>query len=320
MQTHNTLFLGAITALLAGVGCLGNIGLDGSSTTQSDEALGGSGGSLGAGGSLNPGVGGEAPPPGDPPPDDPPPDDPGGGGAGGTEAPPVDCSGIAQHPAYELCDQSATHCAGVFTNSAGCAAYCAAAGLQCTASYGGDAGCQKETTPLDCNANTGHQSDWCECGPSTAPPSNCPTDPQNPPATVEQHYTQATFAPRSSWVLTCTNYAYTAQYAEHEACDSLYSAGSGQGTATFLLNVNPGQYDVYIEGRHTDNRNPAGMRVEVNNGTLTQVIYIMQKDNSGQIKMDLHGTYCLDGQVEVIVDSSVSNASDSVSRVRIQPS
>jgi hypothetical protein len=320
MQTNNTLFVSTIVALLAGVGCLGGIGGDGSPTAQSDDSLGGSDGSGATGGTLNPGFGGDPLPPDDPPPDDPPPGDPGGGGAGGTATQPVDCSGIAQNPAYELCDQSPTHCAGVFTNSAGCTAYCAAAGLVCTASYGGEAGCQKETGPLACNAYTGHQSDWCECGQSTAPPSNCPTDPQNPAATVEQHYTQATFAPRSSWALTCQSYAYTAQYAEHEACDSLYSAGSGKGKATFLLNVNPGEYDVYIEGRHTNNRNPAGMRVEVNNGTLSQVVHIMQKDTSGQIKMDLHGTYCLDGQVEVVIDSSVSSASDSVSRVRIQPS
>ena len=206
----------------------------------------------------------------------------------------------------------------MFTNGEGCGAFCAAAGLDCTAAFGGEPGCQKESASLSCGT-TGHQSDWCECGPSNSPPSNCPTDPQNPAALVDQHYNQAAFNPRSSWALTCASYAYTAQYAEHEACDSQYQAGSGKGTATFVLNVSPGEYDVYIEGRHTMNRNPAGMRVEVNNGTASYVTFINQRDNSGAIKMDLHGTYCLDGQVEIIIDSSMSGASDSVKSVRLDP-
>jgi len=321
MRHVRTAVFCSFAALFGAAGCFGSIGEDGSSGDQPGDFVGsGAGGattSSGLGGSISSGEGGT---PTDPPPDDPPPDDPPGeGGAGGGTQQPVDCSGIAQHPNFELCDSSPTHCAGVFTNGAGCSAFCAAAGLQCTAAFGGEPGCQKESGSLSCGT-TGHQSDWCECGPSNAPPSNCPTDPNNPPAQVDQHYNQASFNPRSSWVLTCQSYAYTAQFAEHEACDNLYQAGSGKGTATFVVTVNPGQYDVYIEGRHTENRNPAGMRVEVNNGTASYVTFINQKDNSGAIKMDLHGTYCLDGQVEIIIDSSMSGASDSVKSVRLQPS
>jgi hypothetical protein len=244
---------------------------------------------------------------------------------GGSGSPPpsaVDCSGIAQNPAYELCASSADRCAGVFTNGAGCAAFCAAAGLTCVARYGGEPGCQQESTPLECAANTGNLSDWCECGPSTTPPPgnpSCPTDPQRPATQRQQHYSQATFAPRSSWVLQCRDYAYTAQYAEHAACDSQYSPGSGKGKATFLFNVNPGTYDVYVEGRHTANRNPAGARVEVIGNGDTHVAYISQRSEPHVLTMDLHGRYCLDGPVQVVIDSSVSSASDSVSQVRLVP-
>ncbi|NOZ85750.1 MAG: hypothetical protein GXP49_05730, partial [Deltaproteobacteria bacterium] len=77
---------------------------------------------------------------------------------------PVDCSGIADVAAYELCETGTDYCAGVFTDGSGCAAYCAAAGLVCKARYGGGEGCSKEPqNPWPCDANNGHQSDWCEC-------------------------------------------------------------------------------------------------------------------------------------------------------------
>jgi MYXO-CTERM domain-containing protein len=77
---------------------------------------------------------------------------------------PGPCDGIKANPAYEVCEESATTCAGVFTNSSGCAAFCAAAGMVCTAQFGGETGCAKEPqNPFPCGASTGHQSDWCEC-------------------------------------------------------------------------------------------------------------------------------------------------------------
>jgi len=78
----------------------------------------------------------------------------------------TDCSAIsAANPAWEVCETGPDFCAGVFTDGAGCEAYCAPAGLQCTARFGGEPGCVKEPeNVLDCFENNGHQSDWCECG------------------------------------------------------------------------------------------------------------------------------------------------------------
>ncbi len=78
----------------------------------------------------------------------------------------VDCSLIsAANPAWEVCETGPGSCAGVFTDGAGCAAYCAPAGLSCTARFGGEPGCIKEPENVwDCHADNGHQSDWCECG------------------------------------------------------------------------------------------------------------------------------------------------------------
>ncbi len=232
---------------------------------------------------------------------------------------PVDCSGIANHPTLELCDSGADYCAGVFTSGEGCTAFCAAAGLVCTLRTGGESGCQQEPQiVLACGENNGHQSDWCECGRPDPNPT-CPVDPQDPPVYQDQHYSLATYFNRSAWVLDCYDYAYTAYQNEHEACDSQYSAGSAQGTATFTFTVGRGEYDVYIEGRHTANRNPAGALVTVTSGGQTFTTYIMQRDSSGNITLDLHGRYCLEGQVVVVVDSTVSTASDSVRRVVLEP-
>ncbi len=241
--------------------------------------------------------------------------------AGTCEATTVDCSGIANHATFELCDSSPTHCAGVFTNYEGCTAFCAAAGMVCSSRNGGEPGCQQEPgVVLSCGENNGHQSDWCVCGvPTTNPNPNCTPDPLNPPTHQEMHYSQAVFGNRSAWVLDCYDYAYTAYQNEHEACDSQYNAGSAQGTATFTFNVGPGEYDVFIEGRHTANRNPAGALVTVTSNGQTYTQTIMQRDSSGAVTLDLHGRYCLDGQVTVVMDSTVSTASDSIRRVVLEP-
>jgi MYXO-CTERM domain-containing protein len=79
-------------------------------------------------------------------------------------AAPSPCDSIASHPGWEVCEQSATTCAGVFTDGAGCAAFCAAAGMQCVARFGGEPGCAKEpNNPLSCDDASGHGSDYCEC-------------------------------------------------------------------------------------------------------------------------------------------------------------
>lgn len=95
-----------------------------------------------------------------------------------TGEPDLDCNDIAMaNPAWEVCDVSDSHCSGVFTDGAGCNAFCAAAGLTCTARYGGEPGCQLELqNPWSCDADNGHMSDWCQCGT----PGSTPVDP--PPA------------------------------------------------------------------------------------------------------------------------------------------
>jgi hypothetical protein len=110
---------------------------------------------------------------GDPGPVDPPPE-----GA---------CAGIRANPAFEVCREGPDTCAGVFTDGAGCAAYCAAAGMVCAARFGGEPGCAEERqNPLPCEPETGHTSDWCECvrvGPPPPPPdAAAPPPPPPPPA------------------------------------------------------------------------------------------------------------------------------------------
>lgn len=96
----------------------------------------------------------------------------GAGGTGGTGGGSgARCDGIRANPAWEVCEESDTTCGGVFTDGAGCVAYCAAAGMTCTARFGGEPGCLKEPqSELDCAADNGHASDWCECaGPAIEP-------------------------------------------------------------------------------------------------------------------------------------------------------
>lgn len=96
--------------------------------------------------------------------------------------PPVDpppsqrCGAIASAPGFEMCGETTTGCEGVFTNGAGCVAFCAAANMECVGRWGGEPGCNKEAqNRLACDANNGHQSDWCECAPTLGP------DPDPPP-------------------------------------------------------------------------------------------------------------------------------------------
>jgi len=234
---------------------------------------------------------------------------------------PVDCSLIsAANPAWEVCETGVDFCNGVFTDGAGCTAYCSAASLICTARFGGEPGCQKEPhNPLTCGENNGHQSDWCECGLAGGDDddSGCESDPADMPYYMEQDYPQAVYTERHNWVLTCYPYAYTASGAEHEACDSQFDPdGSRTGTATFTFsNVPRGWYDAYMGGRHTENRNPAGALFIVDGNSVV----IDQVDPSGDYVWDHHGHYCLEGTVEVVLDSTVNSGSDSVSGVRLQP-
>ncbi|MBI5529525.1 MAG: hypothetical protein HY897_24635 [Deltaproteobacteria bacterium] len=86
------------------------------------------------------------------------------GGVADTGGPAGTCAAIRSTPGFELCVETETTCAGVFTNGAGCAAYCATANMVCTEAFGASPGCNKELeNPLECAATEGHNSDWCEC-------------------------------------------------------------------------------------------------------------------------------------------------------------
>lgn len=106
----------------------------------------------------------------------------------GEPPPPGPCDGIRNTAGFEVCAETPTTCAGVFSNGAGCVAYCAAAGMNCRARFGGEPGCMQEpNAPLDCAADNGHASDWCECEAPPAPPppppdaGPPPTSPPPPP-------------------------------------------------------------------------------------------------------------------------------------------
>jgi len=235
----------------------------------------------------------------------------------------VDCSRIsAANPTWEVCETGIEECAGVFGDGAGCDAYCAAAGLICKARFGGEPGCNKEPqNVLQCGDNNGHTSDWCVCGPSDGtesdPDPGCPVDSSNPPVFRELGYRSASYGQRHNWVLDCRDYAYSAAGAEHRECDSAYAPdGSRQGTASFVFeNVPRGWYTAYVGGRHTENRNPSGARFLVDGHAAT----INQRSSSGSAVWDLHGQYCLEGRVEVVLDSTVNSGSDSVMGVRLDP-
>ncbi len=88
-----------------------------------------------------------------------------GGGAPNTL---VDCSGIT-NSGYELCEATATTCTAVFTDSSGCSATCAAAGLTCEGAYeNSDAACAADDSLPALPCDSGHQSDFCVCvGPQS---------------------------------------------------------------------------------------------------------------------------------------------------------
>ncbi len=91
------------------------------------------------------------------------------------------CSGISAKSAYEVCNWTATTCAGTYNNSDGCKKYCAAAGMICVARFGGEPGCKKEpANKIACNAVNTHKSDWCECKGLVKPDAGPPPDSKPP--------------------------------------------------------------------------------------------------------------------------------------------
>ena len=85
----------------------------------------------------------------------------------------VDCSAIGAR--WTLCSETADTCGAVFTDSAGCGAVCAAAGLICLETYEDAPMCTPDMTrpALSCGAPSGHASDYCLCGRGGACVPSC---------------------------------------------------------------------------------------------------------------------------------------------------
>jgi len=156
---------------------------------------------------------------------------------------------------------------------------------------------------------------------ATGPGLTCPEPPDDGPTGqgVERtlNYRQATYEMRHNWVLDCRDYAYSARFEEHEACDAQYRPdGTGHGRAIFVFeDVIADRYEVRVEGRHTENRNPSGALFIVN-GVERRI----DQRNDTDYTYVQHGVYNLSGRVEVILDSSRDrSASDSVRNVQIRP-
>ena len=133
--------------------------------------------------------------------------------------PDLNCQEVSHaNPEWEVCSASPDQCEGVFTDGAGCTAFCAAAVLACIARYEGEPGCRSEPgNMMACDVDNGYQSDWCVCARSDEiepmPPGmdpvdpDCPTEPGRRPVEAKLNFHQATYTQRHNWVLGCYAYA-----------------------------------------------------------------------------------------------------------------
>ena len=148
--------------------------------------------------------------------------------------------------------------------------------------------------------------------------TECPDAPPPSPIPRSVHYREATYTRRNNWVVRCDDYAYTAGNREHvpEDCEGLFDPdGSRRGTAIFFFpDVIAGQYEVTIRSRHTTNRNPHGALFVING-----VEHRIDQDNNTDYTTDNWGTIFLEGDVNVTLDSSRENESDSVIWVKLNP-
>jgi len=157
-----------------------------------------------------------------------------------------------------------------------------------------------------------------------APPDPIPGD----AVLRSMHFTEASYTNRSTWVVPCPpgapghnalrNYAFTARGDEHDPtdCDGGYEpGGSRRGTAVFRFeSVVAARYRVVIRSRHTENRNPAGALFVVN-GEGRRI----DQRTSSDYEEDVWGERDLSGTVEVVLDSTMEDASDCVTEVRLEP-
>ena len=149
----------------------------------------------------------------------------------------------------------------------------------------------------------------------------CPPPPESMGEEVIQNYHQATYTKRHNWVDYCSfngGYAFTAASDEHidKDCEGLYKPDKSRtGKAIFTFeNLEAATYQIGIRSRHTVNRNPKGALVVVDGEGKR----IKQNDDKDFVE-DIWGTKALSGTIEVVVDSSMENASDSVISVRLTP-
>lgn len=149
----------------------------------------------------------------------------------------------------------------------------------------------------------------------------CPEPPPPPGEARQLGFEDAVYTQRHNWVLRCNfseGYAFTAKGADQIPLDcggEYMPDGTTHGTATFLFDdVAPGDYLITIRSRHTANRNPKGaLFVVAGEGRR-----VKQNDDL-DFWTDTWGTKQLAGDVEVVLDSTMEVASDSVIWVRIEP-
>ncbi len=149
----------------------------------------------------------------------------------------------------------------------------------------------------------------------------CPEPPESMGEEVILDYHQAVFTKRHNWVDRCDfngGYAYTAKSDEHipADCEGLYAPdGTRQGKAIFTFeDLAPATYEIGVRSRHTENRNPKGALVIVDGESKR----IKQNDDKDFVE-DIWGAKALSGTIEVIIDSTQEDASDSVIHVRVTP-
>ena len=154
----------------------------------------------------------------------------------------------------------------------------------------------------------------------TATVVECPEAPDGPAIERTVEFTEAIYTERHNWVLRCDGfeYAYTARGDEHLPldCDGLYAPDlTRSGTATFHFDdVVGADYEVQIRSRHTTNRNPNGALFVVDGVGMR-----IQQDDNMDFTTDIWGEAYLEGDIDVVLDSTMENESDSVIWVRIVP-
>lgn len=144
--------------------------------------------------------------------------------------------------------------------------------------------------------------------------------PPPPPEAVERSigYRQARYTQRQHWSVRCNDYAFTARGEEHVGpdCDGLFRAGGPRtGTAVFTFeNLVEATYEVVIRSRHTENRNPAGALFIVD-GEERRISQRSDRDRTN----DVWGRKRLSGTIDVVLDSTREDQSDSIISVTLRP-